>query len=164
VDIGSTQLLRGYIFAGCRFDERGTAEKNRAGTLHDDRLVRHRGDVCTTRRTGAHDDGDLRDTEGGHPRLVVEDPAKVIAVRKNFGLQRQKRAARVDQIDARKAILESNLLRPYMLLDGHGVIRAAFDSGIVGHDQNLSPRNSTDASDETCAGGLVVIHVECGKR
>ena len=38
-----------------------------------------------------------------HPRLVEEDPAEVLAVGEDLGLQRQERAAGVDEVEARAA-------------------------------------------------------------
>jgi hypothetical protein len=55
--------------------------------------------------------GDLGDAEGRHPGLVVEDPAEVVAVREDVRLERQERAAAVDEVDARQPVLERDLLR-----------------------------------------------------
>ena len=87
------------------------------GALDDDRFVRHRRHVGAAGRARAHDDGDLRDALGRHARLVEEDAAEVIAVGKDLGLQRQERAAGVDEVDARQAVLERDLLRAHVLLD-----------------------------------------------
>ena len=120
VHVGAAQLLGGHFLAGRGLHERRAAEKDRARALDDDRLVGHRGHVRAAGRAGAHDDGDLRDALGGHPRLIEEDAPEVLAIRKDLGLQRQKRAAGVDQIDARQPVLERDLLRAHVLLDGDG--------------------------------------------
>jgi len=43
-------------------------------------------------------------------RLVEEDPPEVIPVGEDFGLQRQVRAAGIDQVDARQPVLLGYLL------------------------------------------------------
>ena len=42
-----------------------------------------------------------------HARLVVEDAAEVVAVGEDLVLERQERAARVDQVDARQPVLRA---------------------------------------------------------
>ena len=101
---------------------------------------------------------------GRHARLVEEDAAEVIAVGEDLGLQRQKRAARIDQVDARQAVLERDLLRAQVLLHGHRVVRAALDRRVVGDDQHLAARHAADAGDEAGGRRLVVVHVERGQR
>ena len=121
VDVGAAELLGRDLLAGRGLHERRTAEKDRPGALDDDRFVGHGRDVGAARRARAHDDGDLRDALRRHARLVVEDAAEVFAVRKHLGLQRQERAARVDEIDARQPVVERDLLRADVLLHGERV-------------------------------------------
>ena len=101
---------------------------------------------------------------GRHPRLVEEDAAEVIAVGEDLGLQRQERAAGVHQVDARQAVLERDLLRAQVLLDGDRVVGAALHRGVVGHDQHFATRDPADAGDQSRAGSLVVVHVPGGQR
>ena len=75
--------------------------------------------------------------------LVVEDPPEVLAIGKHVGLQRQERAARVDQVDARQAVLGGDLLQAQVLLDRHRVVRAALDGRVVGDDRDLAARRPT---------------------
>ena len=75
----------------------------------------------------------------GHRRLVEEDPPEVLAVGEDLGLQRQERAAGVDQVDARQPVLQRDLLRAQVLLDGHRVVGAALDRRVVGDDHALAP-------------------------
>ena len=121
-----------------RLHERRSAEEDRARALDDDRLVGHRRHVGAARRARSHDHGDLRNALGRHARLVEEDPPEVIAIGKDLGLQRQKRAARIDQVDARQPVLERDLLRAHVLLDGDRVVGAALDRRIVGDDRATS--------------------------
>ena len=138
VDVGAAELLGGDFLAGRGLHERRAAEEDRAGALDDDGLVRHRRHVGAAGGARAHDDGDLRDALGRHPRLVEEDAAEVLAIGKDLGLQRQKRAARVDEVDAGQAVLERDLLRAQVLLHGDRVVGAALDGGVVGDDHHLA--------------------------
>ena len=75
---------------------------------------------------------------GRHARLVEEDAAEVIAIGEHLGLQRQERAAGVDEVDAGQAILQRDLLRADVLLDRDRIVGAALDRGVVGDDQHLA--------------------------
>ena len=75
-----------------------------------------------------------------HRRLVEEDPPEVLAVGEDVVLQRQERAAGVDQVDARQPVVERDLLRAQVLLDRHRVVGAALDGGVVGDDHALAAR------------------------
>ena len=161
VDVGAAQLLGRHDLAGRGLHERRTAQKDRSLLLDDDRLVRHRGHVGAARGARAHDDGDLRNAFRGHRRLVVEDPAEVVAIRKHVDLVREVRPARVDQIDARQAVLAGDLLRAEMLLDGERVIRAALDRRVVADDDALAARHATDAGDDAGGGDRPVVHSVC---
>src|ERR687888_451409 len=110
MDVGAAELLRGHVLAGGGLHERGAADEDRAGSLDDDRLVAPRRDVGAPRRARAHHRGDLRDALRGEAGLVVEDPAEVVAVGEDLGLEGEEGAARVDQIDAWKAVLFGDLL------------------------------------------------------
>ena len=93
-----------------------------------------------------------------HARLVVEDPAEVLPVGKDLGLERQERAARVDEVDAGQAVLLGDLLRAQVLLDRDRVVRAALDGGVVGDDHDFPARDPPDAGDEPGARRLAVVH------
>ena len=75
-----------------------------------------------------------------HRRLVVEDAAEVLAVGEHVVLQRQERAAGVDEVDARQPVVQRDLLRAQVLLDRHRVVRAALDGGVVGDDHDAAGR------------------------
>ena len=98
-------------------------------------------------------DGDLRDALRRHPRLVVEDPAEVVAVGEDLGLQRQEGAAGVDEVDARQPVLLGDLLRAQVLLDREREVRAALDGRVVGDDHALLPLDDADAGDDARADG-----------
>ena len=84
----------------------------------------------------------------GHRRLVEEDPAEVLAVGEDLVLQRQERAAGVDEVDARQPVVQGHLLRAQVLLDRHRVVGAALDGRVVGDDHALAAAHAADAGDD----------------
>ena len=66
VDIRAAEFLRRDIFARRGFDERRSAEEDRARAFDDDGFVAHRRDVRAARRATAHHRRDLRDLFGRH--------------------------------------------------------------------------------------------------
>ena len=64
VGVGTSQFFRADVFAGRRFDERGTTKKNRPRALDDDGLVGHSRHICAPGRARPHDDRDLSDSTG----------------------------------------------------------------------------------------------------
>ena len=132
--------------------------------LDDDRLVAHRRDVGAAGRARAHDEGDLRDPGRRHPGLVVEDPAEVVAVGEDVGLERQEGAAAVDEVDARQPVLERDLLGAEVLLDRHRVVGAALDRGVVGDDDAGRALDPADPGDDPGAGRVVVVQAGRGER
>ncbi len=164
VDVGAAQFLGRDLLAGGGLHERRAAQEDRPRAADDDRFIRHGRHVGAAGRAGAHDDGDLRDPLGGHARLVVEDPAEVVAVGEDLGLQRQEGAARVDEVHARQAILERNLLRSEVLLHRDGKVRPALHRGVVGDDHHFAPAHAADARHQAGAGGVAAVHPPRGQR
>ena len=83
------------------FTKGGPARKIVPCSFHDDRHIRHRRHIGPARRTRPHHHGDLCNALGRtHPRLIVENPAKVVAVREDLILIGQVRAAAVHEVDA----------------------------------------------------------------
>ena len=164
VNVGAAELLRGHVLPGRGLHQRRSADEDRARSTDDHGLVAHGRDVRAPGRTGADDDGDLRDALSGHLRLVVEDPPEVVAVGEDLVLQREKRAARVDQVDARQPVLLGDLLRAQVLLDRQREVRAALHRRIVGHDHALPAFDDADAGDDPRGRSLVVVHVPGRER
>ena len=146
------------------FTSGGPPRKIVPGAADDHRLVAHRRDVGAAGRARAHDQGDLRDARRGHPRLVVEDPPEVVAVGEDLGLERQERAAAVDQVDARQPVLERDLLRAEVLLDRHRVVGAALDRRVVGDDDAGRALDPADAGDDPGARRVVAVQAGRGER
>ena len=109
VDVGAAKVLGAHLFAGRGFDQRRAADEDRARAFDDDRLVAHGRHVRAAGGARAHDHRHLGDALRRQVGLVEKDPPEVLAVGKDVGLQRQERAARVDQVDARQAILARRL-------------------------------------------------------
>ena len=163
VHVGAAELLGRHLLAGRRLHQRRAAEEDGAGVLHDDRFIAHRRDVGAARGARAHHHRDLRDAGRAHPRLVVEDPPEVVAVGEDLVLQRQERAAGVDQVDARQAVLLGDLLGADVLLHRHRVVGAPLDRRVVGDDQALPIADPADAGDHARARRVVFVKTVGGE-
>ena len=157
--VGAAQFLGRHDLADRGLHQRRTGQEDRALLAHDDGLVAHRRHIGAARGARTHDTGDLRDAHRRHIGLVVEDAAEVVLVGKHLGPLRQVGAARIDQIDARQAVLDRDLLRPEMLLHRHRIVGAALDRGVVADDHAFDAADPADAGDDGGAGRLVVVHV-----
>ena len=164
VDVGAAELLRGHVLPGRRLHERRPADEDRPRPADDHRLVRHRGHVGAAGGARAHDDGDLRDPERRQPRLVEEDPPEVVAVGEDLGLEREERAARVDEVEARQPVLARDLLRAQVLLHGERVVRAALHRRVVRDDHALAALDDADAGDDPGRRRVAVVELPGGER
>ena len=158
----AAEVLGADLLAGRGLHERRPAEEDRAGAPDDHGLVAHRRDVGAAGGARAHHERDLGDPGGRHPGLVVEDPAEVVAIREDVGLEREEGAAAVDEVDARQAVLEGDLLGPEVLLHRHRVVGAALDRRVVGDDHARRPLDRPDPGDDPGARGVVVV--QAGRR
>ena len=164
VDVGAAELLRRHVLPGRRLHERRAADEDRPRAAHDHRLVRHRRHVGAAGGARAHHDRDLRDPLRRHPRLVEEDPAEVLAVGEDLGLQRQEGAARVDEVEARQPVLLRDLLRAQVLLHGEREVRAALDGRVVRDDHALAALDDADAGHDPGARRAAVVQLPGGER
>ena len=163
VHVAAAELLGADDLADRRLHQRRPAEEDRALVLDDDRLVAHRRHVGAARRARAHDDGDLGDPLRAHVGLVEEDPAEVLAIGEDLVLARQERAAGVDEVEARQAVLQRDLLRAQVLLHRHRVVGAALHRRVVGDDHAFLAVDAADAGDHSGGGRLAVVHA-AGRR
>ncbi len=99
-----------------------------------------------------------------HARLVEEDPPEVVAVGEHLGLQRQERAARVDEVHARQPVLLGDLLRAQVLLDREREVRAALHRRVVRDDHALASLDDADPGDDPRARRFAVVDVPRGER
>ena len=162
--VAPAELLGRDLLARRGLHERRAAEEDRPLVAHDDGLVAHRRDVRAAGGARPHDRGDLRDAGRRHRRLVEEDPAEVLAVGEDLVLQRQVRAAGVDEVDARQPVVQRHLLRAQVLLDRQREVRAALDRRVVGDDDDLAPVHAADAGDDPGRGRVAVVEAVRGHR
>ena len=97
-------------------------------------------------------------------RLVVEDAPEVLAIREDVVLERQVRAARVDEVDARKPVLLRDLLRAQVLLDREREVGTAFDGRVVRDDHALPALDDADPRHDPGRGRLPAVDVPRGER
>jgi hypothetical protein len=164
MEVAATELLGGDDLTDRRLHQRRSAEEDRALVADDHGLVAHRGNVGAASRAGSEHRRDLRHARCRHPRLVVEDASEVVAIREDLVLHRQECPAGIDEVDAREPVLECDLLRAEMLLDGEGVVRAALDGRVVADHHHVSAVHQADARDDARAGGLSPVHVARRQR
>jgi hypothetical protein len=101
---------------------------------------------------------------GRHARLIVENAPEMLAVGEDFGLEREKSATRIDEVHARQPILERDLLGPHVLPDRHRIVRAPFDGGVVGDNQDLAARHAADTRHDAGRRCVAVVEVPGGQR
>ena len=164
MQFSATEILGRDHLPGGRLHQRRAAEKDGALVADDDRFVAHRRNVCAAGRARSEHCGDLRDALRAEIGLVVEDPAKVIAVRENLVLTRQECTTGVDQIDTGQPVLCRDLLGAQVLLDRNRVVGTTFDRCVVGHDHAFAAGDPADPGDDAGPGALVVIHSVGGQR
>ncbi|MCY1229790.1 hypothetical protein D9M72_421770 [compost metagenome] len=150
--VGAAQVLGADFLAGRGLHQRRAAQEDGALVADDHGFIAHGRHVGSAGGARAHHGGDLRDLCCGHLRLVEEDPAEVLLVRKDFVLLGQERSARVHEVDAGQPVLQRDFLRPEVLLHRHRVVGAALDGGIVGDDQHLAPVDEADPGDDAGSG------------
>ena len=164
VQVAAAQFLCGDHLAGRGLHQRRTAQEDRALVADDHALVAHGRHVGAAGGARPEDGGDLRDRCLRHRRLVVEDPAEVLAVGEDLVLHRQEGTAGVDEVDARQPVLQRHLLSAQMLLHRHRVVGAALDRGVVGHHDALAAGHPPDAGDDPGCRGLTVVEAVGGQR
>ena len=87
----------------------------------------------------------------------------MVAVGEDLVLERQERAARVDEVDAGQLVLLGDLLRAQVLLDREREVRAALDRRVVGDDHALLALDDADPGDDSGRRGLALVHVPGGQ-
>ena len=102
--------------------------------------------------------GDLRDARGRERRLVVENPAEVLAIGEHLVLRGQERAAALHEVNARQAVLARDLLRAQVFLHRDREVRPALDGGIVRDHHAGAARDLADARNKARAGRVAAVH------
>ena len=88
----------------------------------------------------------------------------MVAVREHLILQRQERAAGVDEVQARQPVLRGDLLGPQVLLHGQREVRPALHGRIVRDDHALRALDHADARDDSRARRIAVVEIPGGER
>ncbi len=161
--VAAAQRLSVHALTGRGLHQRRAAEKNGALLAHDDRLVAHCGNVGTACGARTHHHRELRYSESRHLRLVVEDPAEVLAIRKHLVLERQERAARIHQVDTGQAILECHILRAQVLPDSDRIVGAALHGRVIGDDHALETIDAADSRDDAARRDPVAVELMPGE-
>ena len=160
---GTDHLARG------RFDQGRATQKDGALVFNNDGFVAHGGHICTACRAAAHDHRNLRNAQGAHVGLVVEDATKVLTVGEHIVLVGQVGTARVNQINAGQVVLLGHFLRTQMLLDRHGVVGATLHRSVVAHNHAIHAIDAANAGNHAGARGVfdaffVEVHGVCCQR
>lgn len=159
MQVAAAQILGADDLSRRRLHQRRPGKEDRPLIAHDHRLVRHCGHIGPTRRTTAHDAGDLGNASRRHLRLIVEDAPKMLPVGKYFGLIGEVRTAAIYQINAGQPVFERDFLRAQMLLHRQRIVSAALHRRIVADDHHLPSLNATDTRYQASARHLAMIHV-----
>src|SRR5689334_19291810 len=88
----------------------------------------------------------------------------MVAVGKDFALQRQKGPARIDEVETGKPDDQRDLLRSHMLLDRHRKVGAALHRRVVGHDDDLAATDAADARHDAGSGAVADVHAPGSER
>ena len=138
MQITAAKVFSTDFLTRCRFHQRRASQEDRALVSHNHCLVRHGRNISAASRAASHDAGNLRNALCAHIRLIEEDAPEMLLVGKHLGLMGEVRAAAIDQIDARQAVLLRNLLRAQVLLHRHRKVSAALHRRIVADDHALA--------------------------
>ncbi len=95
----------------------------------------------------------------GHARLVKEGVTEVFAVRKDFRLQGQERAAGIDQINAGQMVLLCDGLSAALFLHGQRIVGATLNGGIIDKNHTFLATDATNAGDDSCCGYVIIVDV-----
>ena len=158
MDVRTPKILGADFLAGRRLHQRRSPQENGALASNDDCLVAHCRHIGATRGARSHHRGDLRNAFRRHVRLIEEDTAEMLAIGKDLVLQRQERAAGINQVDAGQAVGSRDLLSAQMLLHGDREICAALYGGIIRHDHAFLARYPANPRDNAGARNVIVVH------
>jgi hypothetical protein len=154
---GAAEFLGADFFPGRCLDQRRTAEKDCASAAHNHHLIAHRWHIRAASRARSHHRCNLSNASGRHPRLIVKNAPEVVAVGEDVCLERQERAAAIDQIDAGEMVLFGDFLRAQVLFHRQRIICTAFDGCIIGDDHHFAPGDAPDAGDDASGRDWFII-------
>ena len=123
------------------------ARKKQPGPFGHQNVVAHHRQVGAARHAHPHDRGDLRNAHGAHHRVIAENPAEIVRVRKHILLQRQKHSGGIDQVNRRNAIVDGDILRANHFFCGHREKRAGLYGRVIGDNHEHAPRYTPQPGD-----------------
>ena len=157
MQFAAAQFFCGDSFACGSFDKWRTSKEDRSLPAHDDRLVAHGRHISTACSARAHHHSNLRDAARAHVRLVKEDAAKVVAIRKDLILIGKVRATGIHQIDARQMVFSRDFLCTKMFLHGHRIIGAALDGRVIGKNHNITARDTPHTGNRAAGRHITAV-------
>ena len=160
---GAAEVVGLDDLAERRLHDRRTTEEDPADALDHDHLVAERRHVRAAGGAATEHDRELRQPGGRESGLAVERAAEVVLVGEDLVLERQERAAGVDEIDDAELVLERDVLGPDVLLDRHRDERSALHRGVVGDEHPRHAVHQADTGDDAGAGHLVVVLAPSGE-
>ena len=139
------QLFVTYVLPDGTFHE-GRPGEIQSGTFRHHELVAEHGQIPAAGDAVSHDGGDLRHAHGGEDGVIAEDAAEIVLVGKDFVLQRQHHAGRIDEVNQRQPIHHGDPLRPQHFFGRHGKERAGLHGRVVGDNHEAPPGHDADAA------------------
>ena len=162
--IAATQRFSIDILAGSLFHQRRTGQKDGPLPCNNNRLVRHGRHIGTPGRAGSHDHGNLRNTGCAHPRLIIKNASKMVAVGKHLVLTRQVGTAAIHQIQAGQMVLQRDFLRAKMLFHRQRIVTATLYRGVIADDHAVPPAYLADTGNDPGGRDLILIQVMRRKK
>ena len=87
----------------------------------------------------------------------------MVAIGEDLGLERQERAARVHEVEARQPVLACDLLGAEVLFHRQRVVGATLDGRVVGDEDALAALDHPDAGDDARRGRVSVVQLPGGE-
>jgi hypothetical protein len=87
----------------------------------------------------------------------------VVAIGEHLVLERKEGATAVHEVEARQPVLERDLLRTQMLLDGDRVVGPALDRRVIRDEHALDTLDTADARHDPSTRRLVVVEAGGGQ-
>ena len=163
VHLRAAQLFGGNPLPDGRLHQRRPGQKKARAFRHQDVVAHHR-QIRAARDAHPHDGRDLRNAHRAHHGVVAKHAAKIVRIRENIFLQRQKIARRIHQIDRRNVILDRDILRANDFLRRHREKRAGFHRRVVGDDHHQAPGYAPETRDDARGrrAAPFLVHLVCG--
>src|SRR5271156_2527813 len=164
VHIGAAQFFDRHVLAGRRLHERRPAEEDGAGAANDHVVFAQCRHVGAARRAMTEHDGNLRNAHLRENRLIAENAPGEIAIGEDVGLQREKAARTIAQVNDRQPVLDRDVERTNNLLYRQWIPSSALHACVVGMDDDFTAVDDANAADDAGAGYFAAIFAVGGKR